>query len=825
MKLTRTQIFVRSLLVIPLALTSAAASLQAQPADPGWPRVFAANGKELTIHQPQVDYWKGYTNIHFRCAIAVKGVLAQERFGVVEVDAATVVEQANRTVAVIRMQHELRFPNASEQETALLGAAVDELHPRGAAMVISLDRVLAYVNPADQPTQPRVQVNLEPPRIFYSERPAILVMFLGEPQFKPVETNRTDLLFALNTNWELFYDTASQHYYLLDQETWLSATDVRGPWSPAQTLPPSLYHLPASDNWATARRNLPGRTVTVAPTVFVSTEPAELIVTAGAPSYTPIPTTRLFRVANTESVLFADSTDWSFYFLVAGRWFRAKDLNGPWSAASKNLPADFARIPGSDPSAFAKASVPGTREATDAVLLASIPTTTTVYRTNVTVQVVYNGAPQFAPIETTTVQYAANSPQQVFLVGGSYYCCDAGVWFVSPCATGPWAFCTVVPAAIYTIPVTSPYYNVTYVRVQSHTPTTVAYCQTAGYCGEYVAATGALVFGAGMYVGPAVVNVGFNYCYPPYPCFYSYGCAATYSYGCGGYYYAGGATYGPYGGAGYATAYNPATGTYSRSASAYGPNGSATAHAAYNPYTGGYAGSGHVTTPYGSAGGAAGYNPHTGTYAAGGYQTTPYGSTGGASAYNPITGNSAHGDYWSGQNGTVAAGKTSQGTGGVASNTANGQGGVAKTASGDVYAGRDGTVYKRDSSGNWYQNTGSGWTSTTKPQPSASSGSSSPQPQAKSSQAQGSSGSWSQNRPTQPGSSSGSPSWQSQPKFSQPQGSSGSWSQNRSSLESQAQARSWGNQNHQSAQSWRSSGPSHSFGGFGGFGGRGGLRR
>ena len=38
--------------------------------------------------------------------------------------------------------------------------------------------------------------------------------------------------------------------------------------------------------------------------------------------------------------------------------------------------ADFAKIPDDDPAAFVKASVPGTTEAKDAVLLASIPTKT-----------------------------------------------------------------------------------------------------------------------------------------------------------------------------------------------------------------------------------------------------------------------------------------------------------------------------------------------------------------------------------------------------------------------------------------------------------------
>jgi len=388
-------------------------SLQAQSNDPGWPRVFKKDARQLTVYQPQVDYWNGFTNIHFRCAIAVKGLLKQEKFGVAEIDAVTVTDQAARIVAMVPTQRDLRFPNCQDSDLTELRRAVDELRPPGEATTLSLDRALAYLNPTQQATQEPVGVNLDPPKIFYSRQPAILVILMGEAQFKPVDTNRTDLMFALNTNWDLFYDTLAQRYFLLNKDTWLTAPDVKGPWTAAPRLPTSLYSLPANENWADVRANLPGKPTKLVPQVFVSTEPAELIVTEGDPSFSPIRGTRLLRVVDSESTLFFNTPEAKYYFLVAGRWFRAASLDGPWSAASRDLPADFSRIPDNDPAAFVKASVPGTREASDAVLLASVPTATTVYTTNVTVQVVYNGAPQFAPIQTTTVQYAINTPQQV----------------------------------------------------------------------------------------------------------------------------------------------------------------------------------------------------------------------------------------------------------------------------------------------------------------------------------------------------------------------------------------------------------------------------
>ncbi len=751
-------------------------------ADPGWPRVFKSDGKQLTVYQPQVDYWHGFTNIHFRCAIAVKGVMKQEKFGVAEIDAVTVTDQADRIVALVPTQRDIRFPNISASDLAALRSAVDALRPPGQAMTISLDRVIAYLNPDQHPTQPPVAVNLDPPKIFYSRQPAILVMFLDEPQLKPVATNRTDLMFAFNTNWDVFYDTTTQRHFLLNGDNWLTAPDVRGPWTAAQNLPASLSTLPANEQWSAVRANLPGKPAKIVPVVYVSTQPAELTITQGDPSFSPIKGTQLLRVVDTDSVLFLNSGDGKYYYLVAGRWFRAASPDGPWSAASLNLPADFARIPDSDPAAFVKASVPGTRAASDAVLLASIPMTTTVNLTNATVNVTYNGAPKFVVIANTTIQYAVNTPKQVFLVGSSYYCCDQGVWFCGATATGPWTFCTSVPPVIYTIPPSNPNYNVTYVVIQSSTPTTVIYSQTSGYSGQYVAASGVLMFGAGMVVGAAIAN-NYDYYYPP-ACHYSYGCGATYHYAYGGYYGA--------------------------SSTAYGPYGSATHSAAYNPYTGTAAASRSVSTPYGSASQSAAYNPYTGARGASESVNTAYGSASRAAAYNPTTGNAAWGGSRSSAYGSASAVQTSSGASAATWNTANSQGTVAKTSSGQVYASNGDTVYKKDSTGSWSQNSGSGWEST-----SSAAATSSRQAQA-------------QSQASAASASSKQAQAQSQASSAQQQRSSGAssdWSQNEQSMESQSQARESGNQQHQSTQAWQCSGGgqsrSRSSGGRGGGGGGG----
>jgi len=777
-----------------------AAEEPAPPIDPGWPREHVAEGRRLIVYQPQVDEWKDHSVIHFRCAIEVEGVLATPTFGVAEVEARTLVDQTTRVVKLFTTKRTYRFAGVSGDDEKALLKALDVLSPPERLITVSLDRVLAFLDADSSAIQKEVDVNLDPPKIFYSDKPAVLVIFMGEPQFKPVAADEPDLMFAVNTNWDVFFEPASQSFFLLNGDHWLTSKSADGPWTVADSLPARLNKLPDDENWAEVRKHVPAKKSEVAEHVFASKEPAELVLTAGKPEYNPIPQTRLLEITNTESLLMLDSAAGKFYYQAAGRWFRAPKLDGPWTAASTDLPEDFRKIPDDHPLAFVKATVPGTDEAADAVLLASVPQSTYVDSTKApTLQITYQGEPDFQPIPSTTVKYAVNSPYSVFLVDNGYHCCDEGVWFTSKTATGPWVWSTSVPDAIYTIPVSSPAHNVTYVTVEDSTPDTVVYNQTSGYSGEYVAANGVLMFGAGLIVGALINDYHDHYCYPPVA-WYSYGCGAIYHHGYGGYYGAAGRVYGPYGGVGYVAAYNPATGIYSRGAYAYGPYGSAGYRAAYNPYTGGYAAKGYVATPRGSATAGRYYNPYTGTTAAGGRVSTAYGSAGRAAAYNPYTGRGAVAGGVSSDNGSAGAVRTNQGTGVAAWDTRNGQGAVAKTRNDDVYAAHDGTVYKRDSDGNWTSNTGDGFEPVQKPEPRTATQPSSPTTQ-----------------PQRPATQPQRPATEPQRPATRPQ------TADRQSIDSQLRSRERGNAQVQRTQSFQR--PSGSGGGGARGAGGGGRRR
>jgi hypothetical protein len=318
------------------------------PADQNWPRLYNNESNQLTVYQPQIYSWNGYTNLQLRSTVGVRSATNAAKFGVLEVKAETVTDLEARTVAVYETQCSLRFVNVGDSEAMILVAAVENLCPTGDLTSSAIERALSNLNLKQQTLQRQVEQSLIPPKVFVSSRPAILVTFTGQPEFCPLATNRTDLEFALNANWDIFYDTSERRFYLLDGEFWLSTRNLLyGQWTVASTIPRSIKSLPNDENWSDVRKHLRRKSLRTVPTVFIATEPAELIVINGPPRYTPVPGTKLLRVNNTESALFVDLADKSLYFSAGGNWFQAESLSGPWTRSSKDLPVDLARTPGS----------------------------------------------------------------------------------------------------------------------------------------------------------------------------------------------------------------------------------------------------------------------------------------------------------------------------------------------------------------------------------------------------------------------------------------------------------------------------------------------
>ncbi|MBV9491558.1 MAG: hypothetical protein JO069_17850 [Verrucomicrobia bacterium] len=623
----------------------------ASASDPGWPRELTREGVRIVYYQPQIDDWSNFSDLQARAAFALTPKNGKTAVGVEEIRGHTVADLQKRTVLIDDIQIvAVRFPSLPSAEADAMEALLRKTFPGKQPLTVSLDRLIASVQASQEKVKP-VPVKTDPPPIFVSTEPAILLTVPEKPVLAPIQG--LPLKFVLNANWDLFFEPGDSRYYLLVDKLWLTAEALDGAWSTARSLPSDFKKLPDGQGWDHVKKaaaNPAGNAK--APKLFYSAQPAELIVFAGEPAYKPIAGTQLSYATNTQSWVFTDADDGQIYFLVTGRWFRAPKLDGPWSYAGNDLPEDFKRIPADSEPAEVLASVPGTPESEDAILLAQVPTSATVNtaEAEAKVKVNYYGEPRFTSIEGTPLSYAANANADVIRFEGKYYLCENAIWFVSSSPTGPWKVATTVPDAIYAIPPSSPVYHVTYVKVQGSSQGQVVCSYTSGYYGAYVAgmATGAaLVWGTGYYY-PPYVYTGAVPVYRPY--YATYGVSAAY-YPNSGVYGIGGYAYGPYAGYGQAAWYNPNTGAYGRA------------------YTQQY--------PYGGRTSAWGYNPSTNTS-----WTTQQG----------------HGYYAQWGSSTVTRGDQTVQTAHVATNY--GSSGVVKGQN-NLYAGHDGNVYQRDANGNW----------------------------------------------------------------------------------------------------------------------------
>jgi hypothetical protein len=761
-----------------LAWTSPARAAQGnagQPADP-WPRQFKLKNATALVYQPQVDSWEN-NMLNFRAVVSITpSGSKQEILGVIWATARTQVNRVSRIVVLEDIKlTKSNFPTLPDQGASYMRALQQQSVP--SQRTIALDRLQASLVASGNVQPATVPVNNDPPQIIIAQAPAILVSISGNPIVRPVASTAFERV--INTEALMLQPQGGGNYYLHVYDGWMSAGAITGPWSRATTSPTGIDQV-ATNLAKTGQVDMldggnmqPKPSLAKAtPTVYVSQTPAEMLVFQGAPNFTPIAGTSLQWASNTTADVILDTGSGNYYILVAGRWYRAPALTGagPWTyVASNTLPADFSRIPVDSPAGVVLASVAGTPQAKEALIANSIPQTATIQLVNgPKLSPVFDGTPQFQPIQSTTLQYVANSPTPIIRVdANTYYALTAGVWFSAPSVTGPWVVATYVPAVIYTIPPSSRLYYVTYVKVYGATDKVVYVGYTPGYMGTVVSSDGVVVFGTGYPYQPWVgtvyypvpvtygvmaqpvynpaVGMAFGFAmgvtaaamtasyYHPiyYPVYYHPGYYPYYGVPCCGS--VSGNVYGQWGNTAYSgtrTYYNNYGGAYGTQASgtytnyATGTTGSYQGGRSYNPYTG-QAQAGYDRTFNTTAGGSGNvargetYNTATGRYAYGssvqatGAEGRTISSDTGAVS-NPETGQAAAGRQTTVSNPNTGASKTTTTAAGV------GPGGTAAgrqttytnptTGKTETYgAAKVGNNYYADANGNVYKNTGDGW--------------------------------------------------------------------------------------------------------------------
>ncbi len=482
-----------------------------------WPQEIPLTAGAVTIYQPQPESITRDT-MTARAALSIQFDNVEEpEFGVAWFSARVTTDRAENlaTFTEIRIDR-VSWPDSKDTQEQSLTQQVERAFA-DTAVHMALSDMTASLAANQKAHDSLADIDNTPPRILFREALSVLLLFDGAPRFSPVDNSAYER--ALNTAMVVVRDTESGRVYLTNGSAWYVSNDPLGPWTPTKNPPQDLVTMISTQTEETAAAAMQ------VPDIVTATEPTELIVSTGVPSWTSLDGGQLLYVQNTETPWIRDLDSGNVYLQLSGRWYRASNASGPWNfVRGDKLPDSFASIPPASDIGGVRHSVAGTPEAEEAVADAQIPQTAAVNRDETTLVVNYDGKPNFLSIEGTSVAYAINTGAQVLRIDGVYYAADNGVWFTATDPQGPWTVADSVPEEkIAAIPPSAPVYNTTHVHIYQSTPSVVYVGYTPGYLWSFNY-YGVPVYGTGWYYPPYIGRVyyprtptwGFHVGYNPW---------------------------------------------------------------------------------------------------------------------------------------------------------------------------------------------------------------------------------------------------------------------------------------------------------------------
>lgn len=500
-----------------------------------WPKEIRYDQGKLLLYQPQPDSLTG-NKLYVRSAVQISRNGATPVFGAVWIVATISSDRETRQITLLDATVlNTRFPGqdtVKKEVTAKFKALLEREIPKW-TFQMTMDELTATLKDGSSTPNKAEHFNDTPPEIIFMTEPSILILFEGDPVFKP--TDNKNIEYAINTPFTVIKYLVDKHFYFYGGTSWYKTNDViKSAWSVVTDLPADLKKLQKElqkkaaqgDSAIASSSGKQGTTQNKNSSVriVVRTHPAELLQSSGAPSFSPISGTQLLYMTNTDNNIFMAIDSQLYYVLISGRWYQARAMTGPWSyLVPDKLPSDFAKIPEGSEKDIVLASVPGTPAAREAIMDAQIPQTAAVDRKTATCTVKYDGDPKFEQIKGTLLYRAVNTNSAVILSNKTYYVCENAVWFTGKTPTGPWSVATEIPAEIQKIPPDDPAYNVKYVYIYEVQPTVVYMGYLPGYMGCYVYGP-TIVYGTGYYYPgwygpyyyPRPVTWGFSMNYNPW---------------------------------------------------------------------------------------------------------------------------------------------------------------------------------------------------------------------------------------------------------------------------------------------------------------------
>ncbi|SOE68343.1 hypothetical protein SAMN05446635_3282 [Burkholderia sp. OK233] len=236
-------------------LLSAMSPTRAATQDPGWPREMVQQDATLTYYQPQIDDWKDFKELTGRMAISITPRGGKPQVGVITLQMHTDVDIDSRNVLLSSPQITgTAFPGTDQATSQKLDQLVRKFLNPQASLTLSMDRLVASID--KKQAAPAVAIKSDPPTIFASFGPAVLLFVDGDPVPAPIQNS--DVTFV---------DNAAHQYYLFTGQSWMTSTDLKTGWAETKTLPTKMSKVPDDPTWTDLkpyreRTRPPGRKVT-----------------------------------------------------------------------------------------------------------------------------------------------------------------------------------------------------------------------------------------------------------------------------------------------------------------------------------------------------------------------------------------------------------------------------------------------------------------------------------------------------------------------------------------------------------------------------------
>jgi Protein of unknown function (DUF1214) len=158
-----------------------------------WPHTIATDDATIVVYQPQAIVWKEYRTLEVRMAVGVTKKGAQKPvLGTLETSVDTHIDFDTRSVVVSNLTlRSSRFPSPDTEQAAAMEQLIQQALVNRPPKHVSLDAILLSLKEKGSETK-GVALKNDPPVIFYSAKPANLVVFDSVTTYDSVNATGLD---------------------------------------------------------------------------------------------------------------------------------------------------------------------------------------------------------------------------------------------------------------------------------------------------------------------------------------------------------------------------------------------------------------------------------------------------------------------------------------------------------------------------------------------------------------------------------------------------------------------------------------------------------